>query len=339
MNSDPIKPATPVAEQAAIWYFELAEGAPDRQRRSEFFRWLKRSPRHIEEFLAIAVLEQELSELPGELADILAEVRREEATTALPMPGAAEARREPPRRRWRRYAWTSAAAAASALLFFMFALDRSPVPVLHETDFGEQRSFALQDGSIVTLNTLSSLSVEFDASRRRVVLFEGQAMFNVAEDASQPFVVETGEIALSVLGTKFSVYRRPDSVEVAVVEGSVAASPLQSPHEQVIVTAGEGAIATAGGEIRRRQGIDVEKALAWTERRLIFDDAQLSEVVAEFNRYNRVPLVVEDRALARRTITTVFNAHDVSALVGFLELEPDIEVEYGGDAIRIRARD
>lgn len=337
MNSDPIKPATPVAEQAAIWYFELAESAPDRQRRAEFFRWLKRSPRHIEEFLAIAVLEQAVSELPGSIADAVAELRRDAGATALPLAGAAAHTDERPRRQRRRLGWASAAAAASALLFFMVALDRSPEPALHQTDLGEQRSFALQDGSIVTLNTRSTLSVEFDGSTRRVALLDGQAMFDVVEDKARPFVVETGDVSLSVLGTKFSVYRRPQSIEVAVVEGKVAAVPVHSPQEQVIMAAGEGAVATTGGEITRRQHIDVEKALAWTERRLIFDDARLSEVVAEFNRYNRVPLVVEDRALARRTITTVFNAHDVTALVGFLELEPGIEVEYGRDAIRIRA--
>ncbi len=338
MTREPIRPATPVAEQAAIWYFQLVEAAPGRQERAEFFQWLRRSPRHIEEFLAIAVLEQEVSELSGDVAEILAEVQREQGTATLPRPAAAADPQPPPRRRWSRYAWTSAAAAASALLFFMVALDRSPEPVLHQTDLGEQRSFALQDGSIVTLNTRSSLRVEFDGSTRRVALLEGQAMFDVAPEQSRPFVVDTGEVSLSVLGTRFSVYRRPRSVEVAVVEGRVAASAVDSPDEPVIMSAGEGAVATTEGGIRRRPGIDVEKALAWTERRLIFDDAELSEVVAEFNRYNRVPLVVEDGALARRTITTVFNAHDVSALVGFLELEPDIEVEYGRDAIRIRAR-
>ncbi len=338
MSGDPITPATPVAEQAAIWYFDLIESVPDRQRHDEFFRWLKRSPRHIEEFLAIAVLEQEVSELPGDVAAAIAELRRGSVATALPVSRAAAHPDEQPRRKRRRFAWASAAAAASALLAILVALDRSPEPVLHQTELGEQRSFALQDGSRVTLNTRSSLSVEFDRSTRRVALLDGQAMFDVLEDPARPFVVETGDVSLSVLGTKFSVYRRPQSTEVAVVEGRVAAIPVRSPQEQVIVTAGEGAVATAGGRISRRQHIDVEKALAWTERRLMFDDAELSEVVAEFNRYNRIPLVVEDRALAGRTITTVFNAHDVSALVGFLELEPDIEVEYGSDAIRIRAR-
>ena len=104
----------------------------------------------------------------------------------------------------------------------------------------------------------------------------------------------------------------------------------------MFVEAGMGAIATVEGVTLTDDQFDVEKAIAWTDRRLIFDGAPLAEVVAEFNRYNRTPLIVEDSALAKRAITTVFNAHDVSALVAFLELEPDVEVQYGEDAIRIR---
>jgi transmembrane sensor len=97
-------------------------------------------------------------------------------------------------------------------------------------------------------------------------------------------------------------------------------------------------VATAQGISLADPRFDVGKAIAWIERRLVFDGAPLAEVVREFNRYNRKPLIVEDSTLANRAITTVVNAHDVSALVGFLELEPDVEVEYADDSIRIRVR-
>jgi transmembrane sensor len=146
-------------------------------------------------------------------------------------------------------------------------------------------------------------------------------------------------MSLNVIGTKFSVYRRNDSTRVAVVEGSVRAVSIGTPGEPVVVRAGEGAVATAQGISLADARFDVGKAIAWTERRLVFDGVPLAEVVREFNRYNRKRLIVEDSALANTPITTVMHAHDVSALVGFLELEPDVEVEYGDDSIRIRVRD
>lgn len=331
--------AASVAEQAAWWLFELADRPGDEALRRAFLGWLKRSPRHIEEFLAIAALEQELPRQAGGVDAVVAEAERAGAAVPLPAGRARDTRHAlPARRRVARWGWASAAAAALVALMFSLNMDRGQVSDLHETDYGEQRTFSLPDGSTVTLNTRSTLSVQFERSARRVFLLQGQAMFDVVEDRDRPFVVETGDVALSVLGTRFSVYRRVDSVELVVVEGTVGAESRRAPGRQVLVQAGEAALATPEGAIRRRQAVDVEKALAWTEQRLIFEETALSEVVAEFNRYNRVPLVVEDGDLAGRPITTVFRAHDASALVGFLELEPDIEVERGADAIRIRIR-
>jgi transmembrane sensor len=210
--------------------------------------------------------------------------------------------------------------------------------VSHTTELGEQRSIVLGDGSIVTLNTLSEATVRFDRSSRNVALITGEALFDVVSDPERPFVVETGTLSLNVIGTKFSVYRKKNSTRVAVVDGVVTAVSSRSPDQPLIVRAGEGAVATAQGVSLTDDQFDVQKAIAWTQRRLIFDGAPLAEVVAEFNRYNRTPLIVEDVALANRAITTVFNANDVSALVAFLELEPDVDVQYGDDAIRIRVK-
>jgi transmembrane sensor len=235
------------------------------------------------------------------------------------------------------------AAAGIAATAFVAALpfltpDVTPSAVVHRTDYGEQRSIALSDGSIVTLNTRSQVAVRLDEGTRRVELVSGEAMFHVIADSRRPFVVETGAVELSVLGTRFSVYRKPDSIRLAVVEGIVRAAPREKPGEPVLVRAGEGAVATPDGVIRRNDGIDVQKAIAWTERRLIFDDVPLEDVVSEFNRYNRRPLIVQDPELAERKITSVFFANDVSALIAFLELEPDVEVDHGADAIRIRSK-
>lgn len=344
----------PVSEQAAAWFFELADGPNDESTRQEFVRWLKRSPEHIDAFLGIALLERELAGLPADIEQALA-VAGEGGADVVPLAARAPAgwsaglpiadepapRRQAPR--LRRPAWLAAAAmAVLAVSVGVWLAPRptgAPQPIVHRTDYGEQRSIALADGSIVVLNTLSEIVVRFGKDGRRVELVAGEAMFDVASDPERPFVVEAGVVDLSVLGTRFSVYRQPDSVRLAVAEGVVRAEPHGQPGRHVLVHAGEGAVASTNGAIRRNERIDLEKALAWTERRLIFDDVPLADVVAEFNRYNRRPLIVQDPALAERKITSVFFANDVSALVAFLELEPDVEVDYGADAIRIRSED
>ncbi|HLT92589.1 MAG TPA: FecR domain-containing protein [Woeseiaceae bacterium] len=340
MRNEIAEPQLPVSEQAAAWFFELSERPASARTRREFVRWLKQSPQHIDAFLGIAMLEQELAASAGSLDDAL---RLAEQAAAGAIPLDADDTEAPPRRerRWRPRTAGWLAAAGLAALAVTAALWLEPreaevAPVVHRTDYGEQRSIALADGSIVVLNTLSEAAVRLGAHERRVELVSGEAMFDVVPDPERPFVVETAGVELTVLGTRFSVHRKGDSVRVAVLEGVVRAMPSGRPGEPVLVRAGEGAVTSPDGGIRREAGIDLDKALAWTERRLVFDDVPLGDVVAEFNRYNRRPLIVQDPELAQRKITSVFFANDVSALVAFLELEPGIEVDYGADAIRIR---
>jgi transmembrane sensor len=338
------KISSSVPEQAAEWLVELGEPSRTEARRREFMNWLKKSPQHIEEFLGIATLQLEVAEQSSVVQEIVTELKARDDQCMVPL------FREPVtparlpvlqrRRRARYLAWASAAGLAVAVIAVV--LVRLPIfepPLInHRTELGEQRSIVLDDGSIMILNTLSEATVQFSRATRQVTLVAGEAMFDVVSNPDRPFVVETGAMSLSVLGTTFSVYRKKNSTRLAVVEGAVSAVSRYAPGNNVVVRTGEGAVATLQGISLTDLQFDVEKAIAWTERRLIFDGAPLAEVVAEFNRYNRLPLVVEDSALANRAITTVFNAHDVSALVGFLQLEPDVEVRYGEDAIRIRVR-
>ncbi len=231
----------------------------------------------------------------------------------------------------------AAGVAAAAVLLVQFATMDSPA-IRHATELGEQRSVALLDGSIVTLNTLSEVDIEIGRSTRHVALLNGEAMFDVAADAKRPFVVEAGNVSLTVVGTRFSVYRKGDVTRLAVLEGAVQVVPSDRHAPPLIVKAGEGLVARLDGMTPIGAGLEFEMAVAWTDRRLIFNAAPLADVVNEFNRYNAIPLVVEDDELAGRPVTTVFKANDVGALVTFLELEPDVDVQYDDDAIRIRAK-
>ena len=339
MKRSPSDIAPSISEQAADWLVRLSEPGVSESHRRQFMNWLKKSPQNVEEFIAIATLHQEVGEQTSSIADLIAEVGRSQDHAAVPLFGDPPSTNVLPGRMPRRRHYQLWAAAAGLALVAVLLLQWpfvDPPLVSHRTELGEQRSVVLADGSIITLNTLSEAAVHFDRSAREVTLVAGEAMFDVVSDAERPFIVQTGSMSLTVIGTRFAVYRKKNSTRVAVIEGVIQALPVRTSGEPLLVEAGMGAVATAQGVTLTDSQFDVEKAIAWTDRRLIFDGAPLAEVVAEFNRYNRTPLVVEDSALANRAITTVFNAHDVSALVAFLELEPDVQVQYGDDAIRIR---
>ncbi|MEJ1961315.1 MAG: FecR domain-containing protein [Gammaproteobacteria bacterium] len=72
----------------------------------------------------------------------------------------------------------------------------------------------MRDGSAITLNTDSQLRVALTEAERRVDLKQGEAFFEVAKDSTRPFVVEAGRKRVVAVGTKFSVRRDGDFVEV-----------------------------------------------------------------------------------------------------------------------------
>lgn len=333
----------PVPEQAAEWHVELNEPEHTAETRRQFFKWLKKSPQHIEEFLAISQLEQSIRKQSTSRAEILDEAKSAVRQRAVPLfpddTEGAEITPVPSPRRWRPAALAGAAMLAVLAVFLVMRLPIVDTSVTtHKTELGEQRSIALSDGSIVTLNTLSEVAVRFDENTRQVTLQRGEALFDVVHDPARPFVVNAGLASVDVVGTKFSIYRKGDSTQVAVLQGTVNARSNSESGNRIELRGGEGAVFTRDGAIRRDEGFDVQRAVAWTERRLVFDKAQLADVAREFNRYNRMQLQIEDVGLADREITMVFNAHDVSALVGFLQLQPDVEVDYGTDTIRIRTQ-
>src|SRR5690606_15944214 len=137
---------------------------------------------------------------------------------------------------------------------------------------------------------------------RRIDLRRGEAFFDVAEDPHRPFVVDAGKKRVVAVGTKFSVRRDGDSIEVIVTEGKVriddAAHPLlggareaagSAPAADPPVFLTPGAVAHAdetGVLVQRKSLLEAEAHLSWRSGVLMFREQTLADAVAELNRYN-----------------------------------------------------
>ena len=76
-------------------------------------------------------------------------------------------------------------------------------------------------------------------------------------------------------------------------------------------------------------------AIAWTQRKLVFDETPLSDAVAEFNRYNSRQMIIEDASLAQFHIRGNFDAGEPDRLIQFLRDRFDADVRERGNEIRI----
>jgi transmembrane sensor len=344
------------AVQASGWVETLRHASPGDEMR--FVAWLKESPRNVRDFLLMMSLDCALEKLDTErLHSIEALItkadQRVTPLTLRPAPAAAAAAAA----RSRRLRW--AALAAGILVAAVGALFWYAHPGFHdfETATGEQRTFELEDGSVVSLNTHSRVAVRLAAHAREVRLLRGEALFHVAHDPSRPFLVSTDDAVVQAVGTQFDVYRRDDGTVVAVIEGRVnvttaAPAPAASGGAAAPVAAGgaprAAAVRSLGasqeaqvsreGSVSIREVNNVSDTVAWRERRLIFRDQRLEQIVGEFNRYRAHPIRLEGSGVSERVYTGVFDADDADSLLQVLSRDPALEVDRSGESIIVRSR-
>lgn len=234
------------------------------------------------------------------------------------------------------------------------AIDQSPA--LYQTAVGEQRVVRLNDGSVITLNTATHLSVQFDKNERRISLAFGEAYFDVAKDPSRPMIVDMGDRALTVLGTRFNVRKLGSETIVSVDEGLVAISdaelnltatenqlrknlgrPSSVESQPVLVQAGSATkIFADSDEFLNVTTESVGVAIDWQKGFVRFDRVPLSDVVKELNRYSNQDILIEGQVAAQIVFSGVLSNKNIkTTLIGLSKALP-IEVTIGERKIVIK---
>ena len=347
------KPSEQRATQAIIeaaneWLLAMHEEGVSAAEEQAFAAWLRESPVHVREYLKAETMFATLADIDqAKRIDVEALLSSENDGVVellgpdLSRPGnrtmpvdtpAVAAVEQGARPRRRPVVW---AAAAFVVLTVVFGSWYSTLPQIdtYTTGLGEQRRLVLDDGSVIDMNTQSTLRVAYTESTRDIKLDRGEALFTVAKNPSRPFVVASEHATVRAIGTQFNVLKRNGEVRVTVLEGRVAVENSASPAGSVGVVdapvelgAGDAADVLPAAPITTQAKVNTERTVAWTERRLIFENEPLSAVVAEFNRYNPRQLVINDVALSQERISAVFDADQPDALLRFLEQNASIVV-------------
>ena len=241
-------------------------------------------------------------------------------------------------RGWR---WAALAASVVAVLAVggIIAGPNLRADRTYATEVGGRAVVPLPDGTKVELNTATLLRTSVRARSREVWLDRGEAYFEVAHDKSRPFVVHAGSKTVTVLGTKFSVRRDGDRVEVAVVEGRVRVAdsrPVPSATPAPDLTRGEIVIAQGPSTLVAEKSVDrVANTLSWRQGVIFFDQSTLGDAALEFNRYNRKQIKVDDARLAQMRIGGNFEATNVDAFLRLLQQAYGLKIEDDGATARI----
>ena len=302
-----------IHERAAFWVARLRSDSCTDAERGEFALWLSARPQHRAAMDAMLDLWEDLAVLEF-----------------MPEPGAAPVT---PKRRWpshqlRRRDWMRMGlglAAAAAALYVAVLLPNgslnTPQPTVYQTAVGERQQVPLADGSTITLNTDSKISVTLDHRQRRVVLSRGEAYFEVAR-REPPFVVDLGSAEVWVMGTAFNILLQGGHGQITVTEGVVRVTEKGQPANRVAVSRLLYANQSIGSDQRGLTPValtDGTAEMAWTSGKLVAEAMPLAELVLELGRYHALEILIGEPDLAQTTVSGVFELHDPDTILRALE--------------------
>ncbi|MCW1872943.1 FecR domain-containing protein (plasmid) [Erwinia sp. INIA-01] len=319
-----------VAEQAIRWLLRQQEGMT-RAEQDAFQHWLQ-TPAHRAEYQDLSGLWQQTAAIPADAVNHLRPV--------------------PVRRRvWRPLAFGCALLMLAAVLWLPLRGEfAAPIYTASwQTGRGEMRTVDLPDGSKVSLDAGTQLTVRYYPGRREVEMPQGQAFFQVAHNPQQPFAVFSGPSRVTVVGTEFSVRYLPhtmsgDGTDVAVSSGAVRVGPRgrwqngwwramqhlhlpQASAHLAVLHASERATGDAEGRLIARTTLPADSIAAWRDDRIVLDNTRLDMALAEFARYGDVSIKPGSSAVAALRVSGSFDTDRAGSFAKSLPLVLPVKIK------------
>lgn len=215
--------------------------------------------------------------------------------------------------------------------------------VTKTTQRGQRATITLSDGSIIKLNAESAVSFEekFTGDTREIAL-TGEAFFEVKRNPDKPFIVKTGELSTTVLGTSFNIqaYPEKDEIAVTVATGKVlvktrnqkgtAGSQILTPNHQVTYH-------TSSGEMVK-QKVDPAHFLAWKNDEIRLDKTTLSEAVVILERWYNIEIVFANEALGDCLISGKYNSDNLVNILESIKYIKGIEYRIDEDKVTLEGK-
>jgi ferric-dicitrate binding protein FerR (iron transport regulator) len=197
-----------------------------------------------------------------------------------------------------RFMWTRAAAillvalSAGVIYFFLYGsksaeIKNMPVATANQLTHSSHSLIKLPDGSSVLLNNNSTLDYTTFTKDSREVILSGEAYFDIARDKKHPFIIRTGKLHTTVLGTAFNIraYPEENDVTVTVTRGKVEVEMedktlgIITPNQQISFNKQNGSTV--------QQQVHADSILVWKQNDLVFDNTNFEEAaVIISNRFN-----------------------------------------------------
>ncbi|HEY4196469.1 MAG TPA: FecR domain-containing protein [Mucilaginibacter sp.] len=213
-----------------------------------------------------------------------------------------------------------------------------------ETPKGGQYQIVLPDGSKVWLNAASSLKypVFFTALKTRRVELTGEGYFEVAKK-KDPFIVQTAQQEVEVLGTHFNInaYTDEPNVKTTLLEGSVHVTALlqtngvRADRERAegILKPGQQSVLT--GSAMAIKDVETDEAVAWKNGQFMFTSEPITAIMRKISRWYNVDIEYKGNVASKKFTGSVSRYSNVSEVLQTLELTDRIRFQLNGRKITV----
>ncbi|MCS4250121.1 FecR domain-containing protein [Pseudomonas sp. BIGb0164] len=272
--------ASPLHDEARDWLLLLTSGRATVADAKALRAWCDQSPEHAQAFEQAKRLWQQL--------------------------GSAVEQSAAPRHFGRRAFLGGAIAASAAVVMVRVGVPGgfAGLTADYKTEVGEQRQVVLSEGVSLELNTQTRIS----RVGQGIELLEGEV--EVLARVAQPLKVQAGEGSVSAGQARFNVRNTDHSVCVTCLEGWLS---VDVAGRSVRLDSGRQLTYGAAG-IGEPVSVDTQAVVAWREQVLVFNNATLSTVVDEINRYRPGMLVLLNKQLGQRRVQARFNLQQLAGV-------------------------
>ena len=224
-----------------------------------------------------------------------------------------------------------------SLEYSLSALSRMPEWHTLQVPRGGEFKIVLDDGTEIWLNSASELKypAHFVGNERRVCLV-GEAYFQVARNEAAPFIVETRDMDVKVLGTSFNVsaYEDEENSHATLVEGRVEVDDKIN-GEKVTLTPGEQAL-LQGKEMVVRE-VNTKLYSMWRLDRFTFASEDMEGVIRKLSRWYNVNFFFSNSSMKQKRFTGSLPKYsDISQVLKMIEMTTDIKFQVKGNTIIIQ---
>ncbi|NJK94174.1 MAG: hypothetical protein HC905_03885 [Bacteroidales bacterium] len=207
------------------------------------------------------------------------------------------------------------AVAASFLIilsiFSLVKLSKEPETIYLEstTPYGVRTKLILADSTVVFLNAGSYIKYPAKfVDKTRKIFFHGEAYFDVKKDPEHPFIVQTGDLSIKVLGTQFNVknYQMDENIETTLINGSVGVYSQNDTDFSLELMANEQALYDKTKRDFRKRKVDAELSAIWKDGKFYFDNEPLSKVVMTLEQNFNIKIKIHSKKLENKIFSGLF---------------------------------